>query len=99
MSKELVQLIVNSVSFIPGIVGLSTIDLNMNRDALSEKDWPKSVLISETDKRFEVSIAIIVSHEINSKTISKEIHSSIYSIFEKNSIKLSKINIYIRGVK
>lgn len=99
MSKELINSIVNSVSFIPGIVGLSKIDLNKKRDALLEKDWPKSVLISESDKGFDVSIAFIVSREINSKTISKEVHSSISSIFENQAIQLNKINIYIRGVK
>ena len=99
MPNKILNQLLKTITFIPGIVGLAAMDLKKSNNALKESDWNKSIEVSQVPKGFEVSIAIIVSKDIQTKMIVREVESSIRDLAKKNKTKLNDLNIYVRGVK
>lgn len=99
MPNKILNELLKTITFIPGIVGLAAMDLKKSSNALKESDWHKAIEVSQVPKGFEVSIAIIVSKDIQTKIIAREVESSVKNLAKKNKTKLNNLNIYIRGVK
>lgn len=99
MPKQLLEALLKSISFIPGIVGMAAMDLSKTNGALKEESWDKGIQIIESPKGLDVSIAIIASKDINTKIIAKEINQAVKVSMKAAGTKLSSLNIYIRGVK
>lgn len=99
MSDKIQAAIVGLITFVPGIQGISTIDLTKSNIALNEEDWAKGVSISEGKKGFDVSIALIIKRDVSARTISQELDSAIRIMAKQEKVKIDKINIYVRGVK
>lgn len=99
MPNKILNSLLKTITFIPGIAGLAAMDLRKSNNSLKETDWSKSVTLTETPKGFEISIALIISKEIQAKIIAKEVESAIRNLAKINKTKLGSLNIYIRGVK
>lgn len=99
MPKQILEALLKSISFIPGINGLAAMDLSKTNGALKEESWEKGILIDETPKGLEISIAIIVEKDINTKIVAKEINQAVKVALKPGNQKLVNLNIYVRGVK
>jgi len=99
ISSKITNEISQTISYIPGLVGLASIDLTKNATVLNKDNFDKAILLDEVGSSTNISIAIIVTENVRSEVIVSEIESSIYSFAEKNDISISKIIVYIRGVK
>lgn len=99
MPKQLLEALLKSISFIPGINGLAAMDLSKSNTALKEENWEKGIQIAETSKGLEISIALIIDKDINAKIVAKEINQAVKMALKAEGIKLLNLNIYVRGVK
>ncbi|NQZ28903.1 MAG: Asp23/Gls24 family envelope stress response protein [Mycoplasmatales bacterium] len=98
--NELREGIVNSISTVPGLVGL----VNKESQAqtlrvLTETNYGKGIDIIPTSNGVEIKIFIIASLNVRTEIVSRELSSAVESYFKANNYKISKINIYIKGVK
>lgn len=98
MPDKILDLIQKTITFIPGVVGLASIDFNMSNNALKESAWSKAFLVDKTNEGLSLSMAVIVSKDIQAKIIAKEIESAVISIMKKEKINLLKLDIFVRGV-
>ena len=100
MSETLQEELLKMISFIPGVVGLASADLTKSNMSLPEARWANGVDVEMiTEGKYSVSIAIIVNKDIKTKIVVSEIESSVSSLFKKNKLRLSDLNIFVRGVK
>lgn len=99
MPNKILNSLLKTITFIPGIVGLAAMDLKKSNNSLKEPDWIKAVSVTETSKGLNVSIAIIISREIQTKIIVKAVETSVRDLAKKNKTKIGSLNIYVRGVK
>lgn len=99
MPKKLQEALLKSITLVPGIVGLAAMDLSKSNTPLKEDEWDRGMYMNESPDGIELSIAIIVSKEINAKEIAKEINSSLMQVIGNNEAKLANLNIYMRGAK
>ncbi len=98
--SELREGIVSSISTVPGLVGLVNKESEaLTSRVLAEKNYGKGIDIIHTSKGFEVKIFIIASLNVRTEIVAKELSSAVESYFKINKCKVSKINIYIKGVK
>ena len=55
--------------------------------------------MEETNKGLKIALGIIINADVRARLVSFEINASIKKILKKNSIKLDKLNIFLRGIK
>ncbi len=99
MTKKLTTTLIKKISNVPGLAGLSPIDFARKKRVLSKDELTKGISAEETPKGLLIRIAIFVNIDIRSKLVVQEINSSVKSIFKTEDIKLSKVLIYVMGVK
>ena len=99
MSEKLEQLILRTITIIPGIVGIVSMDFDKSSRPLKEEKFLDGILVENTSKGFNLSIALLVKHNTNINVVIKEIDTAIRNILTKKTIKLQNLKIYIRGVK
>ena len=99
MTKKMRNEILKSATFVSGLLGLASSDLNKTGRELPMEKWDDALKIEETPKGIRVSIGIIVDAEVRAKAVTYEIISSIKALLKKNNIKLDNILVYIRGAK
>jgi len=99
MTNKILNEVSKIISFIPGLVGLAPIDLTKKASVLNPINFKKAILLEETKSSMNISIAIIIATNVRSEVVVSEIESSIYIFAKKNKISISKISIYIRGIK
>ncbi len=92
--------IIGVISTVPGLVGF----VNQESEAqspriLSEKNYAKGISVTNTSKGAEVKLFIVVSINVRTEIVSRELLSAVQSYFKLIGKKLFRINIYIRGVK
>lgn len=99
MPNKILQSLLKTITFIPGIVGLAAMDLKKSNNSLKEADWIKALAVTEAPKGLDVSIALIISKEVQAKIVAREVEQSIRDLAKKHKTKLRTLNIYVRGVK
>ncbi|NQZ66117.1 MAG: hypothetical protein HRT99_02775 [Mycoplasmatales bacterium] len=99
MTEKMKKEILMAATTTSGLNGLSTIDINKPGIELPKNKWINALNVENTPKGYVVSLAIIIDIEVRSKIVSYEISSTIKDLFKKKKLKLSKVNIYIRGIK
>ena len=100
MTKSFIKDILSIITRVPGLIGITNIDPKKLPVILPEEQWENGInIIGEDTKEILMSIAIIVSTDINAKIIVKEIMSSLKDFLFKNNIKSSNVSIVIKGVK
>lgn len=90
--------IIKNISSIPGILGFCNIN-ESHKELKDSKLWGKSLSINIVDEKVSFNIAIIVSVDSRVNNIYKQIKEQTTFDFKRNGLKISKLNIYIKGVK
>ena len=98
MEEKLKKKLLNSITMVSGLAGLSNIDFTKKSTSLPKEKWLDSMSFIETGKGLKISLAIVVNADIRTKVITYEIWSIIKSILKQQKIKTESINIYVRGV-
>lgn len=99
MNASLILELTKYITTVPGVLGLASLDFNEPENRLEDIDVKKSINVRNEEDATKVSAAIIISSEIPSKTIVKEVIKIIKSTFKNNNKEASNILVYIRGVE
>ncbi|MCK5867324.1 MAG: hypothetical protein KAG14_02915 [Mycoplasmataceae bacterium] len=99
MTIKLKKDILNKVANTSGVAGFANVNLDTNSIKLTETKWENALHVVIDGDKISIDLAILTILDIRSKVISYEITSSIKALLLKNSKKLGKINIFIRGVR
>lgn len=100
MPRQLIETILKRISFISGIVGLASININSNNLPLPEDSWFKGIeVILINDSKYVISIAIIIDKEIRLEIISREILVVVKQELRKQKLRLAELKIFVRGIQ
>ena len=99
MTADIQEKIIKSIMRVPGLVGLSNLDITKSANKLKEGKYDKGVTCVETSTGVIVKVFVVISKNARVKIVSNEISESIESIFKKEKTKIGQILIYVRGVE
>lgn len=101
MPKQLINAILKTIILIPGIYGLANVDFSKSNLPLKEADWHKAlkIEIDEQNHFCQLTVAIIVRRDIQTKIIAVELDSSLQNFLKRDGVILKDLNIYVRGIK
>ncbi len=94
---ESYDLFIKAIITVPGLVALTKPN-SESQEHLAEGEMSKGIKVIETPRGIEIKVFIISSINVRAETVSREITSSIRYICKNKNIKLSSVNIFIRGV-
>lgn len=98
MTKKFQDEVLNVVSFVPGLIGLTKWD-SENSISLPKKDLIKGISFEETSEGLYIRIGAIIDVDIKAKIIAKELTSSIRQLAKNEDFKIKKVVVYIKGVR
>ena len=99
MEANIQEKIIKAIMRVPGLVGLSNLDISKSGNKLKEEKYNKGITCVETSKGIIVKVFVVISKNARVKTVSHEISKSIESVFRKTGNKIEQILIYVRGVE
>ena len=91
-SKTLIAKVKAAVETTAGVVGFSKLEFVEEE---SQENW---ILIEQIQSGIDMKIGIIIDRNAVSKNITNEINEVVKYVLKKESLKLTKLIIYIKGV-
>lgn len=89
-SNSLVNVLEKAIETIPGIINFSFVD--------DQKKKP--ININEIkNNELEIAISVIISRNVSTRTLSKQIYKSVVFVLKNKNLSLNKLNLYIRGAR
>ena len=91
-SKKLIAKVKAAVETTAGVVGFSKLEFVEEE---SQENW---ILIEQIQSGIDMKIGLIIDRNAVSKNITNEINEVVKYVLKKESLKLTKLIIYIKGV-
>ncbi|WKX02723.1 hypothetical protein [Candidatus Mycoplasma mahonii] len=98
MNKQFEQKVLDNISLVPGLVGLSSLDFMNDAKKLNTNNLKAGTSYEETSKGNIIRVAIFINKNVRAKLICTQIHSTIVQLFKKSNKKLNKVIIYVMGI-
>ena len=99
MDKKIQQKIIETITMIPGLIGLANLNAKASSKALAEKDFSKGYDVLENKTGLDISLAVIVNGDVRTKVVVGDLKTTLIGTLKKENIKLNKLNVLIKGVK